>query len=650
MNLLLICALLFNVNLLPQDLCHHEMVELNSPHPQENGLFGYKVFGISDIDEDGWGDFVIRAHQTPQFENSALHIYSGQNNTLLYTLTSSIPEPDDGLFGFLLTAMPDVSGDGIADLAVTGTTRTGDTDVIYFFDGHLGSLLQAFFWPKECFTVFSGIQDQNDDGFGELLVGSTDCGLSVLSGATGTILLSFSPRADLEGQYCEHLNRISSDPAMPAQDLNGDGVQEIVIAGECCAENEAGDFIYGCKPLIAIYDLATGGTLLHATTSSAEAQEPYGLVLGISNIPDVTGDAIDDVLVLGKNKVHLFSGSNAAVVSHFDVPNNNTGNTGNTTAIGIPDIDGDGKGDFAIANAEFICIPTCPSSDPGVVYLCSSTSGCYPLQTLHSPSEENSRFGIWISEIPAAGNEPLPRLLIGAFDENVNGLSQVGRTYVVSLSTDTDHDGVSNNCDTCLGYDDDVDTDGDGIPNGCDPDHFTNIVSSYPYNGDIDARQSPIAPGTSGNALIGATVFRLYLDQPTPNPNLLIQNFALSEEGGDGIPPNIATMQLVGGTNVVTLKLSEPIEAGAWTTIRLEPSGTQIRFGSLPGDVNGDGTSSLNDILSLINRLNGVISLPIWSTDINRSQQTEPSDILRLIDLLNGAGEFDVWNGVSLPD
>ncbi len=649
MDLLLTCALLFNVNLLPQDLCHHEMVELNSPNPQENGLFGGKVFGIPDIDEDGWGDFVIRAYQTPQFENSALHIYSGQNNTLLYTLTSSIPEPDDGIFGFLLTAMPDISGDGIADLAVTGTTGTGDTDVIYFFDGHLGSLLQAFFWPKECFTVFSGIQDQNDDGFGELLVGSADCGLSVLSGATGTILLSFSPRADLEGQYCEHLNRISSDPAMPAQDLNGDGVQEIVIAGEGCQEGkEFGDY-YGCKPLIAIYDLTTGGTLLHAATSSAEAQDANGLVLGISNIPDVTGDAIDDVLVLGKNKVHLFSGSNAAVVSHFDVPNNNTGIIGNTTAIGIPDIDGDGKGDFALAHAEFVCVPTCPPDDPGVVYLCSSTTGCYPIQTLHSPSVEDSRFGIGISEIPAAGNEPLPRLLIGAYDENVNGISQVGRAYVASLRTDIDHDGVSDSCDICLGYDDAVDSDGDGIPNGCDPDHFTNIISSYPSNGDIDARQSPIAAGTSGSALVGATVFRLYFDGPVLN--ILPQNFAITENGGDGIPPAIAFLDVPHhGIHAVTINLAEAIEPGAWTTIRHEPSGTQLRVGSLPGDVNGDGTSSPNDILSLINRLNGVISLPVWNTDINRNLQLEPSDILRLIDLLNGAGEFDVWNGVSLPD
>ena len=55
------------------------------------------------------------------------------------------------------------------------------------------------------------------------------------------------------------------------------------------------------------------------------------------------------------------------------------------------------------------------------------------------------------------------------------------------------------------------------------------------------------------------------------------------------------------------------------------------------------------DILALIDRLNGVIALPEWSTDIDRDGSAGPQDILRLIDLLNGAGAFEPWNGKSLP-
>ncbi len=101
---------------------------------------------------------------------------------------------------------------------------------------------------------------------------------------------------------------------------------------------------------------------------------------------------------------------------------------------------------------------------------------------------------------------------------------------------------------------------------------------------------------------------------------------------------------------VIAKTLSEPIPPGAWTTVTHVLSGTSIRVGHLPGDVDGNRVSTPTDILQLIDGLNGLIVWPIWSTDINRSGLAEPSDILSVIDLLNGAGVFDPWHGRSLPE
>ena len=74
-------------------------------------------------------------------------------------------------------------------------------------------------------------------------------------------------------------------------------------------------------------------------------------------------------------------------------------------------------------------------------------------------------------------------------------------------------------------------------------------------------------------------------------------------------------------------------------------------MGYLPADASQDGLSAASDINALINSINLVpgFVLPLHATDINRSGQVNGQDILRLIDLLNGAGEFGVWIAAGLP-
>ncbi|MCH8242804.1 MAG: hypothetical protein IH897_09365 [Planctomycetes bacterium] len=97
--------------------------------------------------------------------------------------------------------------------------------------------------------------------------------------------------------------------------------------------------------------------------------------------------------------------------------------------------------------------------------------------------------------------------------------------------------------------------------------------------------------------------------------------------------------------------LADRILPGEWTCIELVDTESMWCAGYLPGDVNQDGLVTAGDIIALIDSINRVPGrlLPRNGTDINRSGDANGQDILRLIDLLNGAGEFDPWITRSLP-
>lgn len=167
------------------------------------------------------------------------------------------------------------------------------------------------------------------------------------------------------------------------------------------------------------------------------------------------------------------------------------------------------------------------------------------------------------------------------------------------------------------------------------------IVSSTPASGAIDARQPSDIDGTN---LSGWSSIQIDLDQDASA--LVADDFTVTVTAG--VAPTVTSA--VPSGNSVTLQLSDPIPAGAWTKITLNDlTPDSICLGFLPADVTGDGTSGALDILGIIDCLNGVQTCEIYQGDVNRSAAMNSQDILTVIDLLNGAGEFDPWNAVSLP-
>ena len=70
-----------------------------------------------------------------------------------------------------------------------------------------------------------------------------------------------------------------------------------------------------------------------------------------------------------------------------------------------------------------------------------------------------------------------------------------------------------------------------------------------------------------------------------------------------------------------------------------------------PGDVDGNGTIELADMLTLADDLAATLDPPLANhqCDIDQSGQCGPADLLRAIDLFNGSEVYDAWLGRTLP-
>ena len=179
----------------------------------------------------------------------------------------------------------------------------------------------------------------------------------------------------------------------------------------------------------------------------------------------------------------------------------------------------------------------------------------------------------------------------------------------------------------------------DGVPDKCEAG-VRHVTQTDPPSGAIDARQphaldDPLA--RFGWTEIVLT-FACHISEPSPF------DFVLTASDTERDAPEVENVVLLDG-HTVRLEFSEPIDPGAWTIVTHEPTGARVCLGYLPGDVTGDGLTAISDIAALIDSINRVegLSRPPYAADIDRSGVVGPQDILRLIDLLNGAATLDPW-------
>jgi hypothetical protein len=266
----------------------------------------------------------------------------------------------------------------------------------------------------------------------DLLVASEqewgDGRLYVFSGASGNLIRILQSPQPNDGDLF--------GPAIGTNDMDGDGVGDIIVVA-------SGEYVVPGEPARGVIYLISGATL-----------EPYLRLPFVGNLisePDIDGDGRPDLIVskgvsTPGNPIHAIvtavSGATGRVLYTFQWPE---GNSGFGALAALPDIDGDGRGDFLVgaSNANHQ-----PGFVPGGAYLFSGATGTL-LRSFSSPHPVNGGFfGRAVSYVPDLNGDGIPEFAIGAPGEPGLPGGAAGRIYIFfSCAADYNLSGEANSQD-----------------------------------------------------------------------------------------------------------------------------------------------------------------------------------------------------------
>ncbi|NRA00197.1 MAG: FG-GAP repeat protein, partial [Myxococcales bacterium] len=287
----------------------------------DSAMFGHSLASAGDVNGDGFDDIVVGAFGWDVagglFDEGAAFVFLGGPDGIVGTDPTTanavlLGDQAAGEFGWSVAGAGDVNGDGFDDIIVgakrydspsgggaafvflgspTGIIGTGPpTAHASIFGsqsgGHLG-------------TSVSGAGDINNDGFGDIIVGSPPPGRSALNGSA---LVFLGSAAGITGSGVDDADRVilPHPPDQPvsgpdllgfdvdaAGDVNNDGFDDVLVA--------SGSY------MLVFHGSAAGIVGTHPGNADAkiESDATTSLYTVLSGAGDVNGDGFDDILVTG---------------------------------------------------------------------------------------------------------------------------------------------------------------------------------------------------------------------------------------------------------------------------------------------------------------------------------------------------------------
>lgn len=469
---------------------HADVIELASQNPTNGGLFGGSCSGIPDVNGDFVGDFIVGAFQetvSGQVQAGRVYVYSGKDWSLIRTHVSLTPE-FQGIFGFGVAGIGDINNDARGDYIVGAWNEDGggfvDSGRVSVYSGATGATIRTHSMPNTFNGAHFGyavdaVPDLTGDGRPDYIIGSTGLNTNsngkafIYDGVTGNLVRTVEPPVEADASFGRSVAGVP--------DVNGDGRGDYAVgapyADPGSSPTDAGR--------VFLFNGATGALLFVYSSPNAEIGGLFGQ--SIAGIKDVGGNNLGDVLIgapfetVGQEdfagRAYIFSGTLGLLNQSLESPAPEFDGQFGYSLVGVGDRNADGFEDVLIG---------APgdgggsASRPGRAYVMAGLNGGL-LATLQSnyATSGDREFGYDVGAVPDVNEDDLPDFIIGADeDEGASGVANAGRAYLV-------RDLTNDLCGGLVGYLPLVDgftnvttigATGAGVGLSCDGSLFTNDI------------------------------------------------------------------------------------------------------------------------------------------------------------------------------
>lgn len=276
---------------------------------------GYSTLGVGDVTGDGQLDVVVGTPDTTDTGRGRVEVHSGAPSGTVplgagWADTVWVGDSDYQSVGRLVQVIPDVTGDGLADVAI----HSSDEELFIAGGARSGSVREAHLLLGLDSNNYDGhpvaAGDLNGDGQADLLVGApyhNDGELHLLAGPVS------SGRASIATAALATITPTSSYAAFGyvvlSGDLNGDGIDDYVATAP--QEDDGAGAIH-------IFEGGSGAVSTDDAVTTIRGRAEDGLGFGA-----VLGDLDQDgsVDLIASAAYRLFDGSSATgAVLWFDQP------------------------------------------------------------------------------------------------------------------------------------------------------------------------------------------------------------------------------------------------------------------------------------------------------------------------------------------
>jgi len=402
-------------------------VERRFPGSVAKGELGFRFGEPLDVDGDERADVAAGSRfalQQKTLANGTAFVWSGASGA---TIRAWDGEWADGLFGHSVVPIPDLSGDGLADVVIAAPQAPVDgpmQGVVVARSPKTGRQLWRYADARDqnlgWDLALAG--DQNGDGRTDLFVGApSDSGrVHLLSGRNGKVLRTYVPAGDA-GTFGWFVARVD--------DLDGDGRPDLA-AGAPSAKNASGEMVGAAW----ILSSSTGRELQHWV--GTDTRGGFGGV--VAAVADLDGDGKSDLAVAVPatedrtrtltGELRVYSSATGAELRHWEGTQH--GELYGRMVVAAGDLDGDGVGDLAVGAP----LHRRGAADKvGRVELRSGRSSAV-LGELFG-DEADCWFGWHIRRAPDPDGRGRPALLIGSLRCPVDGKVGVGLLDLYVLRT-----------------------------------------------------------------------------------------------------------------------------------------------------------------------------------------------------------------------